>query len=237
MGLARYYQGAVDDAVACFNAAMAESAANPDVACVLAQVLWATGREDARERAREVLFGVIEQAPHHVQSVLLLGVIALLDEDDESLEAVVAELQSLRASDEGVSPADQRRLGEVLRAAAAFGKGGATGAAESKDELQAAQARADVMFHPWLPHGWSEIAALGGGEEQVEGEVAEGKSAAAEMAVRVALKAVPPRGELAAEDLALAYAGTGRARDAQTAVMVAPWEKAGWAALGSVVRG
>ncbi|SPQ24727.1 a6244da9-0d46-4a8e-8f6a-7bfb3e16f0e8 [Thermothielavioides terrestris] len=228
MGLARYYQqggGGVDEAVACFDSAIEESDGDPDVACVLAQVLWATGKEEARERAREVLFGVIERVPHHVQSVLLLGVIALLDEDDESLEAVVAELQALRASDEGVSPADQRRLGEVLRAVAAAGKGG--GVVDDAEELKAHQARADVMFHPHLPHGWSELGALGGEE---------GKSAA-EMALRVALKGVAPRGDLAAEELARAYAGTGRAVDAQTAIMVAPWEKAGWMALGEVIKG
>ena len=220
MGLAQYYQGRVEDAVACFDAAIDESDGNPDVACVLAQVLWATGKEEARERAREVLFGVIERAPEHVQSVLLLGVVALLDEDEESLEAVVAELQGLRASDEGVTPNDQKKLGEVLRAIAAFGKGDA-------EEAKANQARADVMFHPHLPHGWAELRALGG---------AEGESAA-EMALRVALKGVAPRGDLGAEDLARAYAGTGRAMDAQTAVMVAPWEKAGWQALGEVVKG
>ncbi|KAK4150105.1 hypothetical protein C8A00DRAFT_37292 [Chaetomidium leptoderma] len=220
MGLARYYQNDVDDAVACFDAAIEESDGNPDVACALSQVLWATGRDEARERAREMLFGVIEQAPHHVQSVLLLGVIALLDEDEESLEAVVAELQSLRASDEGVTPADQRQLGEVLRAIAAFGKG-------DSEEAKANQAKADVVFHPHLPHGWSELGLLGGEE---------GKSAA-EMALRVALKGVPPRGDVAAVDLARSYAGTGRAMDAQKAVMVAPWEKSGWQALGEVVKG
>ncbi|KAH6623552.1 hypothetical protein F5144DRAFT_632881 [Chaetomium tenue] len=228
MGLARYYQAAVDDAVACFDAAIAESDGKPDVACVLAQVLWATGKDAARERAREVLFDVIDRVPHHVQSVLLLGVIALLDGDEESLEAVVAELQSLRASDEGVSPADQRQLGEVLRAIAAFGQGGDGDGGGDPEEAKANQARADVMFHPHLPHGWSELGGLGGGEE--------GQSAA-EMALRVALKAVPPRGDLAAGDLARAYAGTGRAVDAQKAVMVAPWEKAGWLALGEVVKG
>jgi superkiller protein 3 len=166
------------------------------------------------------LFEVIERAPHHVQSVLLLGVIALLDDDEESLVAVVDELQSLRASDEGVTPADQRQLGEVLRAIAAFGQSDA-------EEAKAGQARADVMFHPYLPHGWAGLGGLGGEE---------GKSAA-EMALRVALKGVAPRGDLAAEDLARAYAGTGRAVDAQTAVMVAPWEKAGWQTLGEVVKG
>lgn len=219
-GLAQYYLDKVDDAVACFDSAIDESDGNPDVACVLAQVLWATGKEEARERAREVLFGVIERVPDHVQSVLLLGVIALLDEDEESLEAVVAELQTLRASDDGVAPSDQSRLGEVLRAIAAFGPGGS-------EELMTNQAQADTMFHPYLPHGWAELGALGG----------EDGESAAEMALRVASKGVAPRGDLSAEDLANAYAGTGRVRDAQTAIMVAPWEKSGWLGLGGVVNG
>jgi superkiller protein 3 len=228
MGLAQYHLHQIPDAVACLDSAIQESDNNPDVACVLAQVLWATGKDEARERAREVLFGVVETAPQHVQAVLLLGVIALLDEDEESLEAVVAELQSLRASDEGVTAADQRMLGEVLRAIAAFGKGGVgAGAGGDVEEAKAGQARADVMLHPYLPHGWAELSGLGGEE---------GKSAA-EMALRVALKGVAPRGVLGAEELARAYAGTGRAVDAQTAVMVAPWEGAGWRALGEVIKG
>ncbi|KAK0649444.1 hypothetical protein B0T16DRAFT_325052 [Cercophora newfieldiana] len=226
MGLAHYYTKEVDEAVTLFEAALGESNGDPDTACILAQVLWATGTSEARERAREVLFEVIENAPHHVQSVLLLGVIALLDEDEESLEAVVQELQSLRASDEGVTPSEQSQLGEILRAIAAL---------DGKEDVPkgegvlvgASQAQTDTMSYPYLPHGWSELAALGGSE-------AEG---AAEMALRVAQKGVPPRGDLGAEDLAGAYAGTGRVVDAQTAIMVAPWERSGWVALGQAVKG
>ncbi|KAL2268362.1 hypothetical protein VTJ83DRAFT_3208 [Remersonia thermophila] len=244
-GLANYYRSRIDEAVACLEQAMEDDAAlraaaegeeaggsNPDVACVLAQVLWATGREDARERARDVLFGVIEHSPQHVRAVLLLGIVALLDNDEESLEAVVAEMQGLRASDEGVTPDDRRQLGEVLRAMAAFGQG--QGGEESgPDEAKAHQARVDVMLHPWLPHGWAELASAAAAAKA--GGAGEEAQNAAEMALRVAVKGVAPRGDVGAEDLARAYAGTGRARDAQTAIMVAPWEAAGWRALGEVV--
>ncbi|KAL1838521.1 hypothetical protein VTJ49DRAFT_2595 [Mycothermus thermophilus] len=251
-GLAKYYQSCIEEAVACLEQAIEDDAelnkpnnpdggdaggSNPDVACVLAQVLWATGREDARERARDVLFGVIEHSPQHVRAVLLLGIVALLDNDEESLEAVVAEMQSLRASDEGVTPDDRRQLGEVLRAMAAFGKGaiaggeGDGGEESGTEETKANQARVDVMLHPWLPHGWAELASAAAAKDGAEEEAQN----AAEMALRVAIKGVAPRGDLGAEDLARAYAGTGRARDAQTAIMVAPWEAAGWRALGEVV--
>jgi superkiller protein 3 len=220
--LAQYHNNNVTEAVACLEAALEESDGDPDAACILAQILWATGKEEARERARCILFEVIDKAPHHVQSVLLLGVIALLDDNEEILDAVVQELKTLRANDESVTPAEQSQVGEVLRVIAALGKDGSS----SEENSGTSQAQTDVMYYPYLPHGWSELAAVGGKEGQT----------AAEMALRVAQKGVPPRGELGAEALALAYAGTGRAADAQTAIMVAPWDKSGWVTLGNVVR-
>ncbi|KAL2117475.1 hypothetical protein VTJ04DRAFT_7135 [Mycothermus thermophilus] len=245
MGLAKYFLRNIAEAAECFDLAMADSTntdgvASPDVACVLAQVLWATGREDARERAREVLFDVVEKTPQHVGAVLLLGVIALLDGDDESLEAVAAELQNIRASDVGLTAEERRLVGEVLRAMAAFGKSPAATATsittDDVEEAKANQARVDVMLHPYLPHGWAGLAASAAGQKKDGEELQEGARNAAEMALRVAIKGVPPRGDLQAEDLARAYAGTGRARDAQTAVMVAPWVGEGWRALGEAVE-
>ena len=221
VGLAKYFAGKPTEAVSDFETVLEETG-NPDAACVLAQVLWATGKEDARERARDVLFGVIEEAPHHVRSVVLLGVVALLDGDEESIEAVVAELQGLRETGE-VTPSEQAMVGEVLRAVAALRGGGDDG--ERMAAVKGA-AQADIMYHPHLPHGWSELAAA------VDGAEGEGAS---EMALRVARKGVPPRGDLGAEVLARAYAGTRRIKDAQTAAVVAPWERAGWVALGDVV--
>ncbi|KAK3990962.1 Superkiller protein 3 [Cladorrhinum sp. PSN332] len=222
MGLAQYHSELIDDAVASFEQAITESDGNPDVACVLAQVLWAVGRTEAREKARDVLFGVIEQdGPAHVRSVCLLGVIALLDGDEDSIEAVVSELQGLRGGETSLSSEEMAEVGEVLRGIAALSGSG--------DEGEKGAAQADVMFHPWLPHGWAELAAVGGGEEEGDG--------AAQMALRVALKSVAPRGDLGAEELARAYAGTGGLADAQVAIMVAPWEVEGWRSLGEGVSG
>lgn len=229
LGLANYYSHNIPDAVAAFNQALEESNTNPDVACLLAQILWATGSEDSRERGRNLLFSVIadaaERNEQHVQSVLLLGVIALLDNDAESMEAVVSELQTLRSSDEGISPDQQAMLGEVLRAILS---------ASPKGEGKA-QPMVDVMLHPFLPHGWARVAQLAAGLGAKEGEAQEISEGASEMALRVARKGVPPRGELSAEDLARAYAGTGRPADAQVGCVVAPWEKSGWESLGDVV--
>ena len=224
VGLAQYYSGAIPEAVACFEDALSESNNNPDAVCVLAQVLWATGQEKSRERARELLFGVIEDSPNHVQSVLLLGVIGLLDDDPDTLEAVAVELKSLRAGGANLRPPQQSDVGEVLRAIAALE---VDGTASSKEQVLG-QVQTEVLLHPFLPHGWSELAGSADGEE---GDLV------AKMAVRVARKGMPPRGELTAEDLTKAYAATGRAADAQVAIAISPWEATGWKSLAEAIRG
>ncbi|KAI1493827.1 tetratricopeptide [Biscogniauxia mediterranea] len=215
IGLAEYFAKRPDAAVTYFETALEESNNNPDTACVLAQVLWATGTDEARERARMVLFDVIENDPSHVQSVLLLGVIALLDADEESLEAVVSELNTLRTSDK-VTDAQHSQISDVFRAVAVLSE-------TSKEEDVLTQVQNDVMLYPQLPHGWSRLAELSGEEY------------AAEMALNVASKAVPPRGELSATDLADAYGGTGKVADSQIAVFIAPWASSGWESLGNAV--
>ncbi|KAI9147799.1 Superkiller protein 3 [Paramyrothecium foliicola] len=214
VGLAQYFQKEYAEATTCFEAAIEESDNNPDAICLLAQVLWAQGDESSRDKARTALFEVIERQPDHVQSVLLLGVIALLDDDQDSIEAVVEELGGLRTNDK-VTATEQSHIGEVLRAIATLGEG-----STEKDML--GQAQIDTMLYPHLPHGWSALSETAGDEHT------------AQMALRVAARGIPPRGVLEARDLARAYAGTGTAADAQRAAFLAPWEKAGWESLETV---
>ncbi|TPX18244.1 uncharacterized protein E0L32_002753 [Thyridium curvatum] len=220
VGLARYYEKDVNEAVGYFETALEESNHDPDAVCVLAQVLWATGTEDAREKARTMLFEVIEQRPEHVQSVILLGIIALLDDDSESLEAVVAELLTLRTS-EKVTAIEQSQIGDVLQAIAALSKD-----AEDVGVDVLTQAQTDIMLHPDLPHGWSNLAEISGDSDYPS-----------DMALRVALKGIAPRGQLGADELAAAHSGTRKAADAQRALMIAPWSAAGWESMVDAISG
>lgn len=216
MGLAQYYLKSYDEAEQCFQSALEESDNNPDATCLLAQVLWAQGTEDSKEKARAALFEVIEAHPSHVQSVLLLGVIALLDQDEGSIEAVTEELQTLRTKDT-VTSTEHSRIGEVMRAMAGLGEG-----KSPQDMLE--QTQTDIMLHPHLPHGWSALA-------QTKSE-----AYPADMALTVAKRGIPPRGQLDAQDLAKTYAGTGKIGDAQRAAFMAPWEKAGWSSLETAAK-
>ncbi|UNI17453.1 Superkiller protein 3 [Purpureocillium takamizusanense] len=217
VGLGQYYLEQYDEAQKCFEAALGESDNSPDATCLLAQVLWAQGSEESRDKARSALFEVIERRPDHVQSVVLLGVIALLDQDEDSLEAVVEELQKLRTN-ERVTTTEQSHIGEVLRAIAGLGDG-------RTEQDMLTQIQQDVMLYPHLPHGWSSLAET------------TGDPYASQMALEVAVRGIPPRGVLEAQDLASAYAGTGKAADAQRATMLAPWEKPGWVALEVATAG
>lgn len=217
VGLAHYHQSNVNEAVAYFDSALQESDNNPDAVCLLAQVLWATGSESAREKARSSLFDVIGDRPDHVQSVVLLGVVGILDDDEESLDAVRIELERLRTN-ENTTSAEQFDIGEVLQAAAAL-----AGAGTEQDLL--AQAQTDVLLYPHLAHGWSSLGDLAGVGEEFPRE----------MAVRVASQGIPPKGDVGAEDLARTYGSTGKALNSQISIVLAPWMEAGWRDLAGIV--
>ncbi len=147
IGLAQYYSDDFDEALVYFESALEESNNNPDAVCLLAQVLWAKGTDEARERARSSLFELVEEQPDHVQSVLLLGLIALLDDDAESLDAVLEELSVMQTTDK-VSMSEQEQIGEVLQAIAILSEAAGDNILDART-----QAQIDIMLHPHLPHG------------------------------------------------------------------------------------
>lgn len=118
-GLALYYQGSMDGSVDMFKGALEETQGDPDIVCLLSQVLWAKGGKQERSIAREQLFDCVEKHPRHVDTILLLGVIAVLDNDRETIEAVADDLRSLRTRDD-LTPEQNQQLGKVLNALAVF---------------------------------------------------------------------------------------------------------------------
>ncbi len=216
-GLAYYYTSSIDQAIEMFRSALEESNGAADVICLLAQVLWAKGGEEEKAVAREELFDCVEKYPGHVGATLLLGVIAVLDGDLDTLEAVKSDLQALRASD-NLDSDQRRRLGELLAAIATLAHPGETHASE-----EMAESTTSVMLAPTQSEGWSRLAAV------------TADSYPAELALKTALCTVPPGGSLQAQDLAKTLAGTARVGDAQRAVIFAPWMKDGWGELARCI--
>ncbi|KAI9723608.1 MAG: hypothetical protein M1812_000908 [Candelaria pacifica] len=213
-GLAYYYTSAMDQSIEMFRCALEESNGAADIVCLLAQVLWAKGGEEEKGVAREQLFDCVEKQPMHIGAKLLLGVIAVLDGDLDTLEAVKSDLQVLRTSD-NVDGENKRKVSELSAAIASL--------ANSSDSEQMGELMTSVMLAPAQPQGWSRLAA------------ATADPYPAEMALKMSLRSVPPRGPLRAEDLAKAFAGTARVADAQRAVMIAPWVKEGWEEVSRVI--
>lgn len=212
-GLAAFYQQNMDDAITMFRAGLEESNSNPDIVCLLVQVLWAKGGEEEKSVAREQLFACVEKHSSHVLSIVLLGAIAALDKDEETMDAVKDDLQSLRTS-ENVSTHDRANVESVLAAIATL---------SGNEDTAISESQTAVMLAPHQSHGWSEFA------RHTE------ETFPAQMALLTAQRAVPPHGDLDAHDLAKAFAGTGAARDAQRAVVLAPWESSGWKSFADAV--
>ncbi|KAF2198577.1 TPR-like protein [Delitschia confertaspora ATCC 74209] len=215
-GLSQYYLNDMDASISFFRTALEESNSSPDIICLLAEVLWAKGGENERGVAKDQLFTCIENHPEHVGAVVLLGAMAVMDEDTETMDAIKDELSSLRTKD-GLDEHLRARIEKVLDAVAALSGG---------EEDKEAEVKRSIMLAPWQSVGWTELA-----------DSAD-DAFPATMALKTATRSVPPNGELDAVDLAKAFAGTGTIGDAQRAVMLAPWAKEGWNALtGAIAQG
>ena len=212
-GLALHYQSSMDGAIDMFRNALEEAQSDPDVVCLLVQVLWAKGGDQEKVVAREQLFDCVEKHPGHFGAVTLLGVIAVLDGDEDTLEAVTADVKFLQTR-ENLGFQQQLKIAQLLKTIAISNLDGA------KAEFAGlSQAQERVMLAPSQPLGWMELACL------VE------ESYPADMGLLTAKRSVPPGGSLDAEYLCKAYSETNRLDDAQRSVMVAPWSAAGWQAL------
>lgn len=212
-GLAYSQQSLMDQAIQMFRRALEDTEGNPDIVCLLAQVLWAKGEQREQDVAREQLFHCVEKSPSHYGAITLLGAIAVIDRDTDTMEAVVDDLKSLQTR-EDLSPEQQLNVSQLL---AAIARANSDEDEQSRSGLS--QAINAVMLTPSQPYGWFELSGLT--EE----------SNPAEMGLLTASKAVPPGGNLKAEALCKAYAGTGRIDDSQRAVMTAPWFASGWRGL------
>ena len=203
-----------------FRTSLTESAGNPDVVCLLAQVLWAKGSSNERDVAREQLLDSVEKHPEHAGCIILLAVIALLDDDKETLEAIASDLQNLRTQ-ASTTEHELLRISTVLRALAELQPGVI---ASEPDIAQQAEAASSVMLAPAKPYGWASLSSVSDDPY------------AAEMAMLTAGGSVPPKGTLSAGELAKMQAATHRVADAQRAIMLAPWVAAGWTEFSEGVK-
>ena len=203
----------MDQSSSMFRSALEETQGNPDIVCLLAQVLWAKGGNDERTVAREQLFDCVDKYPGHSGAIILLGAIAVLDDDRDTIEAVTADLEGLRTRD-SLTPREQSKVAQMLTTISRLFPGD-----EDQDASELSQATSTIMLTPSQPYGWSQLAGLS--EE----------SCPAEIALLTTTKACPPGGLLTATDLSKAYSGTRRFDDAQRAIMFCPWSAQGWEAL------
>ncbi|KIW15052.1 hypothetical protein PV08_07839 [Exophiala spinifera] len=212
-GLAHSHLGNTEQSIKMFQEALREGKDEPDIVCMLAQVLWAKGGEAEKEAAQSQLFNVVENNPKHVQAVCLLAVMGLLDDDEAVLEAVEEELKAVRLTDD-VGVLDKIRVSKVLAGVVGC-KQKAQQDGEEAQVATIADALDGIMLAPGQPQGWLELS------QAVQDEDA--GVYAGEMAVLNASRQVPPGGKLEADDLALAYQGTGQVDDVLRAKMLAPW--------------
>lgn len=215
-GLAYYHQGLMDSAIGMFRNALEETQDDPDIICLLVQVLWAKGGDEARIIARDQLLNCVNKFPGHFDASILLGVIATLDGDPDEIQAILPRLQGLRTQ-EMLNTTKQQQVARLLIAIEFLNFGKMDSDSSVKNEVTTS-----VMLSPSQPDTWAQLAE---GRQELY---------PSEMAKLTALRSVH-RGLLKADDLCQAYSRTNRLDDAQRAIMVAPWVKQGWEVFSSEI--
>ena len=229
-GLSLHYLQRSSEAITMFKCALQESTSDPDVVGMLVRVLWAKGGEEEKSVAREQLFECVEKYPENVGCVTLLGAIAGLGDDVDTVSAVREDLTILRTKD-GLSLSEQGVIDRLLASLASLTTptNNDPSAEFSNDdpEINGTAAltslKSSILLNPTHSAAWSELAMLSG------------EAHAAAMALKTAQKSVPPLGTMEAEDLARQFGGIRTAGDAQRGVVLAPWIGDGWEALGGAV--
>ncbi|KAF2827179.1 TPR-like protein [Ophiobolus disseminans] len=214
-GLAHYFNGALDAAIPYFRTSLEATGSNPDIICLLAEVLWAKGGDNEKQVARDQLFNAIEKYEGHVGLLTLIGAMTVLDDDLETMEAIKDDLDRLRTNKD-LTDTQLARVEKVIEAISiSLG-----GVAQELDE-----ARRSIMLAPWKHTGWSELADAAGGDVF-----------ASTLARETAMRNAPPNGTLDAVGLSGAMGATGQIGDAQKAVVLAPWVKESWSALAECIK-
>lgn len=202
-GLAYHHLQKSSEAIAMFRTALQESKNDPDVIVSLVQMLWAHGGKEEKSVARDQLFECVEQHSEHIGAVTLLGSLAALEDDQDTIAAVKDDLLTLGTKD-GITRTERNQIETLLPALAALDF-------DSNEDAALTAAQTAVMLGPEQPRAWSELAALSG------------EAHPASMALETAKGAVPPAGEMDAAELAKHFAGVGTAGDSQRATVLAPW--------------
>ena len=196
-----------------------------DLICSLAQVLWAKGGDDEKNVAREQLYSILETNPDHVNAICLLGAIAVLDSDEDALEAVKGDLESFETNND-IPDSQRKKVSSLLTLISELSFADpTTSTTDSNDLHRTANTTTTIMLSPANLTAWSQLA-----------QTTSSSRFPSLFAKMTALHSVPPHGDLTATQLAEILAGTGRRADAVLGIMVDPGCSAGWKSLGESLQ-
>lgn len=217
-GLANYLIGAVREALSLFRTTLKENDSMPNVVLLLARVLWAGGTDREKQGAKEQLWHCLEINAGHVGCITLLGTMAALEGDRETMDAIREEIYIIRTQS-NLNNHDSLQLQRLLGAFILFSRENA----QQTDIELTNELCTSIMLSPWQPHGWAQFATV------------VSDLYPSEMALQTTIRIIPPHGGSTAKDLVKALSSTGRLRDAQTAVMLSPSMTDGWQSLRDAV--
>ncbi|KAI9022171.1 hypothetical protein CLU79DRAFT_719153 [Phycomyces nitens] len=230
-GIAYYFEDQLEESLGMFETALNEtesdSSLRQDVVVLLSKVLWALGGNEQREVAKEQLFSSIADNPNYLPAIYSLCVMGMLEDDSTLTEAALHELAKVSVSDAFEFDKEQWIPWLFSRFYKLQGS-----------QVQASRSIAKSVHQlPWLALLWRNLASdLVNCSSDARGRVLQTMTSSA-LAITLGEK------NPSAEDKATAYecvarANTGKeaVREAQRAVMTAPWRLSSWQTLAASIQ-
>ncbi|KAI7868094.1 hypothetical protein BDF14DRAFT_1912212 [Spinellus fusiger] len=229
-GIAHYFEDQLEASLEMFETALNETesdtALRQDVVVLLSKVLWALGGDEQRTVAKEQLFSCIADNSSYLPAIFSLCVMGMLEDDPTLTGAALHELGKVAVSEAFESDKEQWIPWLFSR----FHK------------LQGTQSQAirsvakSIHQHPWLALLWRRIA------YDLVQETSETRDVTHTMTSSALTMTLGNR-STSADDKAEAYECVARAskekqalREAQRAIMAAPWRLKSWKILAGSMQ-
>ncbi|KAI9266008.1 hypothetical protein BY458DRAFT_512826 [Sporodiniella umbellata] len=223
-GLAHYFLDQLPESLALFESALGETQDDiilrQDVAVLLAKVLWALGGEEQRAVAKEQLFSCISENSTYLPAIYSLCVMGVLEDDETLTYAALQEL--IKMPSEVAYKADEDQLSPWLFSKIYEIQG---------DDVRASRSFAKSIHKtPWLAQSWARLS-----KHMIESSQHDAQTTERITLASLRISAGQYDANLKSEAYQMAALGNSDRKEArkqaQRAVVTAPWRIYAWKAL------
>ncbi|ORZ18014.1 hypothetical protein BCR42DRAFT_412963 [Absidia repens] len=221
-GISHYFLDQLEDALQMFELALDETTSDielrQDVVVLLSKVLWTLGGDEQRAVAKDQLLGCIADSPHYLPAIFSLCVMGILGKDSTLTLAALDELKKI-PSDVAYDADKEQWISYILSRYCEL---------QGDDHEALRVLLKNVHQSPWLASLWARLGSKA--TKTMDNEAGKNKDTLTSVAL-VMTRQQQSSSEMQAEALENAALIKHSKRQAQRAILTAPWRLQAWQTL------